>query len=623
MTSKSVLSSQVLSDSDKTDLTLGQLGIELADGVVRKIKWHGVELLRGISYPIRDVDWGTLPCEDCFSEISIDGESAKLHRSFCTRNGGFAGDFSLKANSSGEAKLELNLVALNDQTVSRAGFILLHPIVELAGKPLTIMSDNGTQLPTYFPLQISPTQPARDIEGMKYTIDGCSISIKMAGDIFEMEDQRNWSDASYKTYCRPLALPFPYMVKKGETIQQRISLSVNGNPKHQNGANVPNSLFIPEKISSETIPVTQLAFEPNWHGEISEKIEGIAKVHRYDLRSEQLDPAMINNSVFSLELVTSDGLEQARQQLAIFAQTLEDADLTPSHVIALPAAYLKSYQPDGEWPTGATPSDLVMLARSTFPNAKIGGGMLTNFTELNRHRPDISSIDYVSHGTSAIVHAADDESVFQTIETLPQIFSSMRALAPETPYRLGLVSIGMRTNPYGEGLATNPEGMPRTMIDADPRHGSMFAAAWVVAAMSATNGFDIETVTLGAEKGPFGIVRDTTEPLIPCFHAINGLNSMAGMRRLEAEIADPSLYVVAGEANNTAHLIIANGSASVRNCIIPAKSRGALLDAKNQKSAASDQNWVQNNSTDLNGELRLLPYAIAFLSLPLNIATSK
>ena len=34
-----------------------------------------------------------------------------------------------------------------------------------------------------------------------------------------MEDQRNWSDASFKTYSRPLALPFPYPVAAGEVLQ--------------------------------------------------------------------------------------------------------------------------------------------------------------------------------------------------------------------------------------------------------------------------------------------------------------------------------------------------------------------------------------------------------------------
>jgi hypothetical protein len=31
----------------------------------------------------------------------------------------------------------------------------------------------------------------------------------MEGDAWEMEDHRNWLDASFKTYVRPLALPYP------------------------------------------------------------------------------------------------------------------------------------------------------------------------------------------------------------------------------------------------------------------------------------------------------------------------------------------------------------------------------------------------------------------------------
>ena len=50
----------------------------------------------------------------------------------------------------------------------------------------------------------------------------------MEGDTFEMEDQRNWTDASYKTYVRPLALPWPYLIAKGETIDQKVTLTVSG-----------------------------------------------------------------------------------------------------------------------------------------------------------------------------------------------------------------------------------------------------------------------------------------------------------------------------------------------------------------------------------------------------------
>ncbi len=41
-----------------------------------------------------------------------------------------------------------------------------------------------------------------------------------------MEDQRNWTDASFKTYCTPLEIPYPVEVAKGTKISQKIRISV-------------------------------------------------------------------------------------------------------------------------------------------------------------------------------------------------------------------------------------------------------------------------------------------------------------------------------------------------------------------------------------------------------------
>ena len=51
----------------------------------------------------------------------------------------------------------------------------------------------------------------------------------MNGDVFEMEDQRNWSDASYKTYVRPLSLPWPYVMEQGVVNRQSVELSIERN----------------------------------------------------------------------------------------------------------------------------------------------------------------------------------------------------------------------------------------------------------------------------------------------------------------------------------------------------------------------------------------------------------
>jgi hypothetical protein len=46
-----------------------------------------------------------------------------------------------------------------------------------------------------------------------------------------MEDQRNWTDASYKTFSTPLRLPFPVEIPQGAYVRQSIAIRVEGLPK--------------------------------------------------------------------------------------------------------------------------------------------------------------------------------------------------------------------------------------------------------------------------------------------------------------------------------------------------------------------------------------------------------
>src|SRR3712207_13638 len=59
---------------------------------------------------------------------------------------------------------------------------------------------------------------------------GLRVTCRLEGDTFEMEDQRNWTDASYKTYVRPLALPWPYKLDAGTELEQAVTVTVEGRP---------------------------------------------------------------------------------------------------------------------------------------------------------------------------------------------------------------------------------------------------------------------------------------------------------------------------------------------------------------------------------------------------------
>ena len=53
-----------------------------------------------------------------------------------------------------------------------------------------------------------------------------TATVLMEGNKFEMEDHRNWMDASYKTYVCSLLDPWPYTLKKGEAFDQSITVTV-------------------------------------------------------------------------------------------------------------------------------------------------------------------------------------------------------------------------------------------------------------------------------------------------------------------------------------------------------------------------------------------------------------
>ncbi|NJR12419.1 hypothetical protein HC776_00565 [bacterium] len=110
---------------------------------------------------------------------------------------------------------------------NRIGFCVLHD-ASLAGQPCVIEHTDGRFITGQFPAEVAPHQPYLNVRAIEHTVDGTKVNVRMEGDTFEMEDQRNWSDASYKTYCTILALPFPVVIEAGTTIQQTVTLSVIG-----------------------------------------------------------------------------------------------------------------------------------------------------------------------------------------------------------------------------------------------------------------------------------------------------------------------------------------------------------------------------------------------------------
>ena len=124
--------------------------------------------------------------------------------------------------------------AVTDFLTNRTGFVVLHPTPASPACRSRSSMSAARRYGKRFPELIDPVQPMMDLRALTHeAAPGVSVTCRMEGDTFEMEDQRNWTDASYKTYVRPLALPWPYTLEAGSRLEQAVSLTVTGTASAQ------------------------------------------------------------------------------------------------------------------------------------------------------------------------------------------------------------------------------------------------------------------------------------------------------------------------------------------------------------------------------------------------------
>ena len=137
----------------------------------------------------------------------------------------FRARVTLTGESGGRIVFDFDGESFSEFERNRIGICVLHPATA-KGAPVTIMhTDNTTESGT-LPDTILPHQPFFDISAIRHTAaSGLECEIAFSGDTFEMEDQRNWLDASFKTYSTPLALPMPVRIMPGDRVRQSVTLT--------------------------------------------------------------------------------------------------------------------------------------------------------------------------------------------------------------------------------------------------------------------------------------------------------------------------------------------------------------------------------------------------------------
>ncbi|OLL31329.1 hypothetical protein BTH42_12570 [Burkholderia sp. SRS-W-2-2016] len=631
-------------------LRAGPWSALLVDGALREIRYRGVEVIRSVAFLVRDKDWGT--CRPLLDGVQLNEDEHGFriaYRAQCANPDGDTLDYDLSivCAADGALRFDASVTPRDAFLTARCGFCVLHPIDGVAGAPARVEHGDGTQEHAAFPELIDPWQPFMDIRAIEHDLaSGLTVRCAFAGDVFEMEDQRNWSDASFKTYSRPLALPWPYTLEAGATLGQSVTLSVAERGGALQGLAYAPSLPTRNDLATitvdlareapEAMPALGIAIAANEidaalaHPELLAELapqqltlsfdplagHGLAELRKFAALQRQANVAAV------LEYALP-GIDEPRRELDALAALIEAAKLRLTGIVVSPSVHRQSNPPGSVSPPCPALDDVYRAARAAFPALRIGGGMLSYFTELNRKRPPLELVDWVTHATCPIVHAADDRSVMQTLEAIPHITRSCRALIGAQPYAIGPVSIGMRQNPYGSRVMPNPQRERIAMAGCDSRQSALFGAAWLAGYAAALKGARVETLTLGALTGERGLADVTAGAGVtryPLYEVASSLAAIAGWERLTVTAAEGSgiACVAARDVKGRLRVMIANLTErtqcvrlQLQGCDAPFTA--VIVDEETLRAAARVEDVMAVSTRVEHAQaLTLRPYACAF-----------
>jgi hypothetical protein len=547
-------------------------------------------------------------------------------------------------------RFDVTCRALSDFNTNRTGFVILHPVAGVAGEPCTIEHVDGGIEESRFPDRIMAHQPFFDIRAIRHTVaPGLRVTCRMEGEeAWECEDQRNWTDASYKTYYRPLRVPYPYLVPAGATVRQTVTLAVDGQAasavsRRDDGAvevalGGPEAeimprigLGVPAHQAEASLAVADLVRDIGAHLLVCAldptERHGEAELDAYRRLSEATGvPVQLEIVVPCIRSVVDEITEVAAQAKRV--------GLKPAAVVVEQARLLKFTLESVKALGIPRFEETYAAARAAFPGVTLGGGVFSSFTELNRNHPEPALFDFITHSTCAVVHEVDDRSVMETLETLPYIIRSARALAGGKPYRIAPSVIGMRQNPYGPSTHDNRANVRMSFNRQEPRHRALFGAAFTLGYLARMAAGGVELVSIGAPIGEFGMAyrrMDHPQPwfdgldrpaVFPLCHVVAALAHAAGARRMKAESAAPGKVLALSHARGTGRLVwLANltpQAQEVRLVGLPARQAViGRLDAANFVQAATDrQGFAAAKGTPGDpSRLGLAPYGIARIAL--------
>ncbi|KPL12559.1 MAG: hypothetical protein AMS26_17125 [Bacteroides sp. SM23_62] len=508
-------------------LHAGSLTCLYQAGALRQIRAGKTEILRMIYPAIRDHNWGTVPGIISGEQIEAHEDSFSIRYScrYCEGDIDYLSTVRINGTKENSLTFSLKGKALSSFRKNRIGLNVLHPIRECAGRMCKVITPEGRQYSAEFPVDISPRQPMKNIRSLTWTLEGdIHATLELSGEVFEMEDQRNWTDASYKTYCTPLELPFPASLEKGEILGQEVQLKVEVQEIHSDSDD-QNRVILPEYKTLSSFPSLGIC-RSNETGPLSKP--DLALISKAGFRHYRVDLHLyrqgwhgilaegVNEAIYmglALELALFFGDEPSYQLAALVSQVKKYAFPVGRFLL-----FTKDHLNDA-----ALSGTVVPVLKKEFPGTAVGSGTNGNFAELNRNRPDPDHTDFLTYSINPQVHASDPLSLVENLAGQQDTVLTARSFPGDKPVCISPVTLKSRFNIAATSVETQDRGPKSLPASVDQRQPSLFCAGWTLGSIKYLAESGVDAVTYYETAGRRGIIHGDHQSLSPGdFMAVRG-----------------------------------------------------------------------------------------------------
>ena len=548
-----------------TQLRAGPLSMIFESGDLRYIRFGDHEILRRVYVAVRDHNWDTIlpqlsnvqiEREDDAFRITYDVENKQWRRSISSGRGQSQGTQMGPSPSRWTGRHDQPSVATESASVCCTRWAV-------QGVPCRIEKVDGAVEESAYPIsiapqhlidgEIKPVAPFNNMRAVSYEVTaGVEAEVRFEGEVFEMEDQRNWTDASYKTYGTPLSEPFPVEVPAGTKISQRITLTLK--TQRELSAEKPDAATQPltlEISSTDPRPLPRIGLGVASHGEPLNAGE-LERLKLLNLSHLRVD---VDLTQPDYEVTLRRATDEARAlgvslELALFLTDAAAAELQAfaevvEQVKPPIGTYLIFHQTEA-----STSAQWVDLARRYLTGAKIGAGTNAYFTDLNRGRPPVDALDLVCYSINPQVHAFDNSSLKETLEAQAVTVESTRQFTDGLPIAVTPVTLLARFNPNATG--PEPEPAPGELpAQVDIRQMSLFGAGWTLGSIKYLSESSASSVTYYETSGWRGVMetangsplpekfRSLPGAVFPLYHILADVGEFAGGEVLVSKSSDP------------------------------------------------------------------------------------